>query len=69
MPQGLPWDGVKSACARYLVQDPEVIKRHAATRIHSRFEVSSETLQEYIQRSTDVVIQVQVLILQLSHVT
>ena len=49
------WETVKKRLCH--VFSPVATKMHAATRIHSRPQVASETPQEYIQRFTDLVLQ------------
>ena len=68
--EGMPHASTRNNVRKRLCQvfSPVLTMMDAATRIHSRPQSSNETLQEYIQRFTDLVIQVQVLILLLPHV-
>ena len=48
------WDAVKMSLCQ--VFSPLATKVHAATQIYFRPQAANETLQEYIQRYTDLVI-------------
>ena len=50
----LTWETLRGS-ERYLVL--MAAKKHASTQMHSRPQVADETLQEYIQRLADLVIQ------------
>ena len=54
-PPSSTWDAVKKRLCQ--VFSPVATKEHAATQIHSRLQAANETLQEYMQRFTDLVIQ------------
>ena len=54
MPPSSLWDAVKKRLCHLF--SPVTTKVHVATQIHSRPKTANETLQEYIQRLTDLII-------------